>query len=48
MSGERKAICKAVDCRRARVPGALLCADHLTEYWMLRLEKQPDGTFVRR
>lgn len=43
-----KAACRHVECSEERVPGSLLCGPHLTDDYMGRLDKLPDGTFVPR
>jgi hypothetical protein len=40
--------CRVRDCDRRRAPDAQVCRDDLTELYMNRLDRMPDGTFVRR
>jgi hypothetical protein len=40
--------CKVVDCTEPRARDAQVCAKDLTELYMKRLDRQPDGTFIRR
>jgi hypothetical protein len=40
--------CRHIECTETRVDGALLCARHLSDDYMHRLVKLPDGTFGDR
>ncbi len=40
--------CAVQDCDRHRAQDALVCRDDLAELYHNRLDRQPDGTFLRR
>jgi hypothetical protein len=40
--------CRVRDCSRRRAQDALVCSADLAELWHNRLDRQPDGTFLRR
>lgn len=40
--------CKVQGCDRHRAKDALVCDVDLGELWANRLDRQPDGTFIRR
>jgi hypothetical protein len=40
--------CRFQTCNESRANDALLCAVHLTDLWMRRLDREGDGSFVMR
>ena len=40
--------CAVVDCTRERARDAQVCRDDLNELWLNRLDRQPDGSYIRR
>lgn len=40
--------CAVVDCTRERAQDAEVCRTDLNELWYHRLDRQPDGSYVRR
>lgn len=40
--------CAVTDCTRDRAPDAEVCARDLDELWLRRLDRQPDGSYLRR
>lgn len=41
-------LCKVVGCSRERVPDSDVCGEDLNAKWRNELDRQPDGTYVRR
>lgn len=40
--------CAVVGCTRERVADAQVCRDDMRELWANRLDRQTDGTYLRR
>lgn len=40
--------CAVVDCNRERLPDAELCRQDTNELWLHHLDRQADGSYLRR
>lgn len=40
--------CAVRDCHEDRAADSDVCSRDLTEKWMHRIDKQPDGTYLRK
>lgn len=40
--------CVVVECTQDRAQDAQVCGRHLTDLWMHRLDRNPDGTYSPR